>query len=63
MVEAIDQRLAEERVGQVADFLIGNAGAGVIDMKYQVFRAIGFLFHHQGDLAVGGGDDGVAQQQ
>ncbi|MNE63063.1 hypothetical protein D3C80_1583900 [compost metagenome] len=47
MIKAIHQRLAEERIVQVADFFVGNARAGVIDMKYQAILVFRFMIDHQ----------------
>ncbi|MOA57403.1 hypothetical protein D3C78_1815730 [compost metagenome] len=63
MIKAVHQRLAEERVIQVADFFVGNARTGVIDMEYQAIGVIRFMIDNQRNLATGSSDNGVMHQQ
>ncbi len=43
MVEAVHQRLAEERIVEVADLFVGDAGAGVVDLENQAIRVLGLM--------------------
>ena len=63
MIKAIHQRLAEERIVEVTDFLVGNTRAGIIDVEHQAIGVLGFMINHQRNLAAGGSDNRVMHQQ
>ncbi|MNV36607.1 hypothetical protein D3C71_1280910 [compost metagenome] len=63
MIKTIHQRLAEERIVEVTDFLVGNTRAGIIDAEHQAIGVLGFMINHQRNLAAGGSDNRVMHQQ